>query len=145
MGGRGRPSGSLFFDINHPVQALLFRPVIERLKSEGYSSQVFARNKDVTLGLLERFGIRASTLGERRRGRLGAIIELMTREARLLRLAFRERPEAIIGTSVHAARVGRLSGAVSIVVNDDDAAAVPLFARLAYPLADVIVTPACLG
>jgi predicted glycosyltransferase len=134
----------LFVDINHPVQALVFRPVIERLAAAGYSCRVFARDKDVTLGLLDRFGIQARTLGMRRRGRLGALIELMTREARLLRLALAERPEAILGTSVHAARVGRLSRAVSIVVNDDDAAAVPLFARLAYPFADLIVKPACL-
>jgi len=144
MADRGRASACLFFDINHPVQALLFRPVIERLAAAGYRCRVFARDKDVTLGLLDGFGIQASTLGARRRGRLGALIELMTREARLLRLALAERPEAILGTSVHAARVGRLSRAVSIVVNDDDAAAVPLFASLAYPFADLIVKPACL-
>ena len=144
MRDRGRASTCLFFDINHPVQALLFRPVIERLGAMGYRCRVFARDKDVTLRLLEGFGIEASTLGARRRGRLGAVIELITREARLLRLALAERPEAILGTSVHAARVGRLTGAISVVVNDDDAAAVPLFAKLAYPFADLIVKPACL-
>ena len=144
MGGEGRTGGPLFFDINHPVQALMLRPVIERLEHKGYASRVFARDKDVTLGLLERFGIKASTLAERRRGRLGATIELVAREARLVRLALAQRPQAIIGTTVHAGRVGRLSGAASIVINDDDAAAVPLFARLAYPFADVIAKPACL-
>ena len=145
MGTEGRGVRPLFFDINHPVQALMLRPVIERFDRMGYTSRVFARDKDVTLGLLERFGIHATTLAERRRGRLGAAIELVAREGRLLRLALRHRPQAIIGTSVHAARVGRASGAVSFVINDDDAAAVPLFARLAYPLADVIVKPACLA
>ncbi len=140
----GGTQGTLFFDINHPVQALMLRPVIEALHTAGFQSRVFARDKDVTLGLLERFGIRASTLGPRRRGRLGALVELITRETHLLGLALAERPRAILGTSVHAARVGRLSGATSIVINDDDALAVPLFARLAYPLADVLVKPACL-
>ena len=140
-----RPRGTLFFDISHPVQVLMFRPVIERLEETGYKAAVFARDKDVTLGLLERFGIPAQTLAARRRGRLGSMVELVAREVRLLRLARAEHPRAIIGTSVHAARVGRLSGAKSIVVNDDDAAAVPLFAKLAYPLADVIVTPHCLA
>ena len=144
MVGKGRGLGPLFFDISHPVQALMLRPVIEALRSEGFAARVFARDKDVTLGLLEGFGIKASTLAKRRRGLVGAAVELVTREARLLRLALAERPAAIIGTSVHAARVGRLSGALSVVINDDDAAAVPLFARLAYPLADLIVKPACL-
>jgi len=135
----------LFFDVNHPVQALMLRPVIEAFGKQGYAARVFARDKDVTLGLLERFGIEAETLALRRRGRLGAAIELVARESRMLRRAMADRPVAIIGTSVHAARVGRLSGALSIVVNDDDAAAVPLFARLAYPFADMIVKPECLA
>lgn len=145
MGTEGPGRRLLFFDINHPVQVLMLRPVIGRLQTLGYESRVFARDKDVTLGLLERFGLPAQTLAERRRGRLGSAIELVTREARLLSRALAERPKAIIGTSVHAARVGRLSGAQSIVINDDDAAAVPLFARLAYPFADLIVKPACLA
>ena len=138
------PAGPLFFDINHPVQALMLRPVIEQLGSRGFSSRVFARDKDVTMSLLQRFGIPATTLAERRRGKVGAMIELVARESRMLRLARAERPAAIIGTTVHAGRVGQLSGATSIVINDDDAAAVPLFAKLAYPLTDVIVKPACL-
>ena len=144
MGSKSRAPGPLFYDISHPVQALMLRPVIEQLRERGHTPRVFARDKDVTLGLLDRFGIQATTLSARRRGRLGALVELFAREARLLRLALAERPEAIIGTSVHAARVSRLSGAVSIIINDDDADAVPLFARLAYPLADVIVKPGCL-
>lgn len=141
-GGKRRP---LFFDINHPVQALMLEPVIREIESRGHETRVFARDKDVTLGLLERFGIRPSILAKRRRGRVGSVIELVAREARMLRQALALRPAAIVGTSVHAARVGRVSGAVSIVINDDDAAAVPLFVRLAYPLADVIATPACLA
>ena len=49
---RPRP---LFFDINHPVQALMLRPVIEALKAEGFAPRVFARDKDVTLSLLQGF------------------------------------------------------------------------------------------
>lgn len=143
-----RAAGSanpLFFDISHPVQALMFRPVIEEFQARGRACRVFARDKDVTLGLLEGFGIEAEVLASRGRGLLGAGLELVVRESRLLARALRERPLAIIGTSVHAARVGRLSRAVSVVVNDDNAKTSPLFARLAYPLADLIVQPRCLA
>lgn len=135
----------LYFDINHPVQVLMLRPVIGALTEAGYTTRVFARDKDVTLGLLDRFGLEATTLARRRRGRLGSAIELIARESRLLRLALEERPRAILGTSVHAARVGRITGALSVVINDDDATAVPWFARLAYPFADLIVKPQCLA
>src|SRR5690349_12054233 len=100
MATEARPLGALLYDINHPVQALMLRPVIQSLESRRYTSHVFARDKDVTLGLLERFSIRASTLAKRRRGRLGSALELVFREAGLLRKARAIRPRAIIGTSV---------------------------------------------
>lgn len=136
---------AIFWDISHPVQALMLHPVIREMERRGFTPRIFGRDKDVCLSLLRGFGLEATTLATRRWGRPGAALELVTRELRMLRLARAERPVAIIGTSVHAARVGKLCRAASIVINDDDAAAVPFFAHLAYPLADVIVTPDCLA
>lgn len=136
---------AIFYDISHPVQALMLHPVIRELERRGFAPRVFGRDKDVCMELLQGFGLEATILAERRWGRLGAARELVTRELRMLRLARAERPLAVVGTSVHAARVGKLSGALSVVINDDDAAAVPFFAHLAYPLADLIVKPDCLA
>src|SRR5438045_2585676 len=135
----------LLFDINHPVQAHMVRPVVEWLAASGATSRVVARDKDVTLRLLEGFGLPATVLAPARTGRVGAARELVAREWALLRLARRERPHAIVGTTVHAGRVGRLVGARAVVFNDDDRSVVPWFARLAYPLADAIVTPEVLA
>ena len=68
-------------------------------------------------------------------------MELFRREARFLALARAFRPQLITGTSAHAARVGRMVGARSAVLSEDDARAVPLFRWVAYPLATAIVTP----
>jgi len=78
------------------------------------------------------------------RGLFGFVRELVVREARMAARARRLRPDLILGTSAHAARVARVAGARSLVMSDDDAAAVPVFRWLAYPLATVIVTPSCL-
>jgi predicted glycosyltransferase len=134
----------LLFDINHPVQAHLFRPVIEECAARGHEYRVVARAKDVTLDLLRSFGIDHEVLAPTGRGRFGLFRELISREARIVGLVRRFRPHLIVGTSAHAARVARLTGARSMVVNDDDAAAVPLFRWLAYPFATLIVTPRCL-
>lgn len=134
----------LLFDVNHPVQAHLLRPVVAHFQARGDECLLVARDKDVTLRLLRGFGLEAAVLAAVGRGRLGALRELVQREWRLRALARAFRPAVIAGTSVHAGRVGRHVGAASVVVNDDDAAAVPLFARLAYPSADWIVTPECL-
>jgi hypothetical protein len=134
----------LLFDINHPVQVHLLRPVIAHFAAGGHEWRMVARDKDVTLRLLACYGIAYTAPARPGRGVLGLARELVQREWRVLRLARAFRPRLIVGTSVHAARVARLTGALSVVVNDDDAAANPAFARLAYPLAHAIVTPACL-
>ncbi len=135
----------LLFDVNHPVQVHLLRPVIAHFRAQGHDLRVVARDKDVTLRLLAHYGIECLTPARPGHGRLGLLRELVQREWRVLRLARALRPRLIVGTSVHAARVARLSGALSVVLNDDDASANPAFARLAYPLASAIVTPACLA
>jgi predicted glycosyltransferase len=134
----------LLFDISHPVQVHLFRPVIEACRAAGHEVRVIARDKDVTLPLLRHFGIEAEVLAPTGRGLFGFVRELVVREARMASRARRFRPDLIVGTSAHAARVARVSGARSVVMSDDDADAVPVFRWLAYPLATVIVTPSCL-
>jgi len=51
------------------------------------------------------------------------------------------RPDILIGTSVEISYVGKILGIPSINVNEDDAEAVPLYAKLGYPLASIILTP----
>jgi predicted glycosyltransferase len=132
-------------DITHPSLAHVFRPVWAAWKAAGHECLVVARDKDVTLELLRAFGIPCEVLSPVGRGQVGRARELVERELRMLALARRFGPDLIIGTSAHAARVARLVGAKSAVLNDDDAAAVPLFRWLSYPLASAIITPACLA
>ena len=132
-------------DITHPSLAHVFRPIVSAWKDAGDAVLVVARDKDVTLELLRAFDVPYTVLSSVGRGQLGRARELLAREMGMLALARRFRPHLIIGTSAHAARVARLVGARSAVLNDDDAAAVPLFRWLSYPLADAIITPSCLA
>jgi predicted glycosyltransferase len=135
----------VLIDVSHPALAHVFAHVVRALEARGHSCDVVARAKDVTLALLDAYGIPYRLLAEAGRGHLGRARELVVREARFVALARRLRPDLVTGTSVHAARAALLSGAKSAVLNDDDAAAVPLFRWLAYPLASAIVTPTALA
>jgi predicted glycosyltransferase len=132
-------------DITHPSLAHVFRPLWAAWTAEGHECTVVARDKDVTLELLRAFGIPFVVLSSVGRGQVGRARELLAREARMLALARRLRPHLVIGTSAHAGRVARWVGAKSAVLNDDDAAAVPLFRWLSYPFASAIITPSCLA
>jgi predicted glycosyltransferase len=131
--------------VNHPAHVHLLRHAVEEWRRRGHECLVTARDKDVAVQLLEAYRLPYEVLSVPRRGQLGRALELLEREARFLRVARRFRPHVITGTSPHAGRVGRLVGARSAVLNEDDAAVVPLFRWVSYPLATAIVTPDCLA
>jgi predicted glycosyltransferase len=131
----------VLIDLNHPAHAHLFRHVFFGLVARGHECRVTARDKDVTLRLLEAWGIPYAVLAPLGRTLPARVVELLRREARFLAVARAFRPHLITGTSAHAARVGRMVGARSAVLSEDDARAVPLFRWVAYPLATAIVTP----
>jgi predicted glycosyltransferase len=135
----------ILIDITHPALAHVFGHLIPAFHARGHETLVAARDKDVTLRLLDAYGIAYQVLAPAARDQRGRLRELLVREARLLALARRFRPDLITGTSVHAARAAFLLRCRSAVLNDDDAAAVPLFRWLAYPLASAIVTPTALA
>jgi len=135
----------ILFDINHPAHVHNLRHVIAACDSRGWVARVAARPKDVTERLLTHYRIPYSVLAPIGRGRIGALRELVVREARFVALARSFKPRVIVGTTVHAGRAGLLSGARSVVLNEDNVGAGPLFVRLAYPLATAVVTPDCLA
>jgi hypothetical protein len=135
----------VLIDVSHPALAHVFGHVIPALRARGHETLVVARDKDVTLPLLDAYGIAYQVLAPAARSQRGRLRELLVREARLVALARRFRPDLITGTSVHAARAGFLLRCRSAILNDDDAAAVPFFRWLAYPLASAIVTPTALA
>lgn len=135
----------ILIDVSHPALAHVFGHVVPALHARGHETLVVAREKDVTLALLDAYGIAHRVLAPAARTQRGRLRELLVREARLVALGRRFRPHLITGTSVHAARAAIVLRCRSAVLNDDDAAAVPLFRWLAYPLATAIVTPTALA
>jgi len=59
----------------------------------------------------------------------------------MLLYCLKQRPDIMVGTSPEITHVGKLLKIPSINVNEDDAMAVPLYAKFSYPLATEILTP----
>ena len=134
----------IIVDICHPAQVHHFRPVLESWQASGYECVVTARAKDITLKLLDGFGISYTVLAPAGIGSIGYLREFLRREAAMFRLVRKFRPAVITGTSPNAARVAKLLKAKSVILCEDDAKYIPQFRWLAYPLASAIVMPDCL-
>jgi predicted glycosyltransferase len=134
----------LLFDVAHPAHVHLFRNLIARVRGEGGDVLVAARDKDVAIPLLSGYGIPHVALTRAGHGIARNFAELALRTLRLRSIARRFRPDALLGSSASFGLIGRLIGRPSFIFGEDDADVVPLFAKVAYPLATWIVTPACL-
>jgi predicted glycosyltransferase len=131
----------IIVDIGHPAHVHLFRHVLDQWKHDGIETLVVARDKDITLRLLDIYGIPFRSTGRAGRGLPAQLCEFVRREAAMFGLVRRLRPAIITGTSPNAVRAARLYGAKSVILCEDDAKYIPLFRYVAYPWASAIVTP----
>jgi len=135
----GPRSIRVLFDITHPAQAHFFENVIHRLQRDGHQVLVASRWKDVTTSVLDAAGIdhvRVSTHG---RGLAGMAVELLVRQARLLKLAARFRADVLVARGgVTIGLVGAILRIPRVVFDDTEHAW--LERVLSLPLATCICT-----
>jgi predicted glycosyltransferase len=130
----------ILIDILHPAHVHFFRHFRAQMLDRGHEVLVAARDKDVTIDLLDEFGIPHEVLSRRRRGSVGLAAELVERSARLARVARRFRADALTGIMGPAvAPVGKLLRIPAVVFYDTEWAS--RTNRFVYPLAACVCTP----
>lgn len=125
--------------IQHPAHVHFFRHAIAELEAGGDEVYVFARENDLAVPLLERYGIAHEILAGPPSSTAGLAAVQTAYELRLLRRARAIEPDvmAAIG-GVAISHVAPLVGARSVVFIDNEGVASH---RLMAPFADVICTP----
>jgi len=71
----------------------------------------------------------------------GMFLGMLKRSLRLWNYCRKNRPDILTGTSVENSFVGKMLRIPVVNVNEDDAAVVPLYAKLSYPFANAILNP----
>lgn len=134
----------ILFYLGHPAHFHLFKNVIATLSERGHKIDILIKKKDILEDLLQRSGMQYHNILPEGRGdsRSAIAIGMLKRDWRLFKYCFNKRPNLMIGTSVEIGHVGTILRIPSLNVNEDDADAVPLYAKLSYPWATRIISPA---
>lgn len=129
--------------LGHPAHFHLFKNAIQAWKNQGHSVEILIKKKDLLEDLLKNAGISYHNIlvEGRKDSKVGILIGLIKRSYRLLFFCLKNRPDILTGTSVENSWIGRLLGIPVVNTNEDDAEVVPLYAKLSYPLANVILSP----
>lgn len=129
--------------MGHPAHVHNFRYVIRELQLRGHQVVVCAWDKDVTLGLLQAFGLDYVLLGANRgTGIIGKTFGALKGAWAMQRVARKFRPDVFLS------RVSPVSGLVSRLFRKPHVAFADtdfphLTNTLALPMTDVVVTPQC--
>lgn len=135
----------VLFDIGHPAQVHLFRNAIAALDVLGHETFVTSRHKEVTVDLLDAFGITHVPLSRRGTTVPSLLLEQLTREVRLFRTARRFDPAVIVSRlSPVPAHVSQLTGCRHVALNDthiDNRLIRTLYHGVTLPFVDTLCVP----
>ncbi|WP_299334170.1 DUF354 domain-containing protein [Haloplanus sp.] len=135
----------VLFDVGHPAQVHLFRNAITGLESLGHETYVTSREKEVTVDLLDAYGIAHTTLTTRGDSLPALLSEQLLHETRLFSVARRFDPDVVVSRlSPVPAHVSRLVGCRSVAVSDthiDKRLVRLLYHGVTLPFVDTLCVP----
>jgi len=111
----------VLIDINHPGQVHLFRPLTAALRQDGAEVLMIAREKDVTLSLLEAFGLPYVRSTVRGKGLTGLLRELVAKTLQIRQIGSSFRPDLLLSLgSPPAAWAATLLGVPHVAMEDTE-------------------------
>lgn len=127
------------FTVSHPHDVHLFRNAIQELSDEGYSTPVFARDKEMTVDLLDRYEIPYKALAGGNDSKAELVRSWSTFGFNLFRECRRTHPDLLVAeVGAVTAPVARLLGTDCLVFVDAEHAR--LQNALSFPFATRICT-----
>jgi hypothetical protein len=132
------------FDLNHPAHVHLFRPLIGRLLEEGRAVTVMAADVPILKSILEYHQIPYVVSGQK--GKSLRVKFLRQLQKIIFASGQLKNGHLNIGTGVSVALpvLGAFSPLHTIVLDDDDKKATPVFAAISHTLASVVLRPSAL-
>ena len=135
----------VLIDLSHPAHVHFYRRMRELLLARGDDVLVVSRDKEVTIDLLEHYGIEHVPVGQAgERSTAERALELLQRDLTLARLGRRFRADVVLTRNPAGAQAARLLG-VPGIFDTDDGTAVGIHWRAAAPFATVITSPRAMG
>lgn len=129
----------LLIEILHPAHVHFFRNFVAEMESRGHEVMLTVRDKDVTLDLLEEYGLEYRVLSAQAVGSVGLARELASRVNSLSTIVKQYRPDVLTGIMGPTIVLAGRRRVPTVVFYDTEFAT--RTNRWVYRLADVVITP----
>jgi Uncharacterized protein conserved in archaea len=134
---------NILIDIAHPAHVHLLRNAYFNMLADGHRVWVTVKDLPVAMRLMDIYGIPYITLGKKKDALWKKGVDQLLYDWKILRLVKKHKIGVGVGSSITIAHVSKLSKMKSIILDDDDDAVEPLFAKYAHPFCDAILSPDC--
>ncbi len=132
----------ILIEITHPAHLHFFRNAIAEFESRGHIVAITAREKDITIELLDNYNIPFTTLSRKGDSKFALIGEMMARDVRLLKFCRKFKPDILTGIGgVFASHAGFLLRKPVVVWDDTEVAAISH--KITYPFVTAVYSPDC--
>lgn len=130
----------ILIDIGHPAHVHYFKHFIRLMKEKGHEFLIIAKDRNVTLELLEYYRLPYIKRKNYPKSLLGKLINIPFTDLKVIKLALSFKPDILLGFSgTHIAHAGYLLRRPSVVIDDTEHAKL---AHASYkPFASIILTP----
>lgn len=135
---------NVLFDINHPAHVHLLRNTYYILTEHGHRVLVAVKEIPAAIKLLKLYDIPYVNIGKKDDALAKKGLDQLMFDLRILKLVREHHIDLGIGSSINLPHVSKLSRMKSIVLDDDDDDAEPLFVKFGHPFADAILTPSAI-
>ncbi|SLM33152.1 conserved hypothetical protein [Desulfamplus magnetovallimortis] len=133
---------NIFFNISHPAHVHFFRNTIANLKKRNHNIIVGARKKDITLQLLDQYGIDYILLTKKGSGALSLLLELMTQQLKLAHIIQKYKIDLMVQLcGIFNAPIGKLMNIPTIALSDTEIAKIDN--SISFPLSTHVFLTSC--
>ena len=132
----------ILFEANHPAHVHFFKNTIWNLEDRGHDVLIEARDKEITLALLEAYGLNYKVVGPHYKSLVKKAYGLVKTDLKLLKIAKTFKPDILVGRgSPYLAHLSMLINKPYIAFVDTEHARLVGF--LSRPFVDVYCMPSC--
>lgn len=132
---------NIMVGIGHPKQVHLWKNIIKNLQNKGHNIKIVTWDKDITLYLLNAFGLEYEVVGINYKGLIKKGFNLFSSDLRISKIAREFKPDILLAGAPYLAHVSRLIRKPHISFTDTEHA--NLTNLLSFPFTDYVITPSC--
>ena len=137
--GSAKKGKKILFDVGHPAQVHHFKNLYWILERRGWECLFVAKDKDITLQLLDEYRLNYCILSKNRKGILKKIMGIPKDDYLFYRIVKKFRPNIILNRfSIHSGHISKLFRIPNIAFSDTEHAS--LLHKLTMPFIDVKFT-----